>query len=197
MFSNCLQHNFTFNPLWSRLTVWCMTNVGSNWIIWYKCLPVSKDFEADVVRYDVIKWKYYPRYWPFVWGIHQSSVNFPHNGQWRGDLTFTLICALNKRLSKQSLGWWFETQSRPLWSHCNGCGLIYDAMITVHGIAWSHRTSSLTERMLTETCGDMWRHMASALWTVPHVLYMWHEFYGQRTIMHNSTIMCIHFRQWN
>ena len=27
---------------------------------------------------------------------------------------------LNKRLSKQSWGWWFETQKRPLWRHCNG-----------------------------------------------------------------------------
>ena len=27
---------------------------------------------------------------------------------------------LNKRLSKQSLGWWFETLSRPLWRHRYG-----------------------------------------------------------------------------
>ena len=26
---------------------------------------------------------------------------------------------LNKRLSKQSWGWWFETLSRSLWRHCN------------------------------------------------------------------------------
>ena len=26
---------------------------------------------------------------------------------------------LNKRLSKQSWGWWFETLSHPLWRHCN------------------------------------------------------------------------------
>ena len=26
----------------------------------------------------------------------------------------------NKRLSKQSGGWWFETASRPFWRHCNG-----------------------------------------------------------------------------
>ena len=26
---------------------------------------------------------------------------------------------LNKRLSEQSWGWWFETLSRPLWRHCN------------------------------------------------------------------------------
>ena len=30
------------------------------------------------------------------------------------------ICALNKRLSKKSWGWWFETPSRSLWRHCNG-----------------------------------------------------------------------------
>ena len=28
---------------------------------------------------------------------------------------------LNKRLSKQSWGWWFETSSCPLWRHRNGC----------------------------------------------------------------------------
>ena len=42
---------------------------------------------------DVIKWKYFPRYWPFVRGIHRSPVNSPHKGQWRGALMFTLICA--------------------------------------------------------------------------------------------------------
>ena len=42
---------------------------------------------------DVIKWKHFPRYWPFVREIHRSPVNFPHKGQWRGALMFTLICA--------------------------------------------------------------------------------------------------------
>ena len=31
---------------------------------------------------------------------------------------------LNKRLSEQWRGWWFETPSRPLWRHCNGVGRI-------------------------------------------------------------------------
>ena len=39
---------------------------------------------------DVIKWKHFPRYWPFV---HRSLVNSPHKGQWRGALMFSLICA--------------------------------------------------------------------------------------------------------
>ena len=41
---------------------------------------------------DVIKWKLFPRYWPFVRGIHRSPVNSPHKGQWRGALMFSLIC---------------------------------------------------------------------------------------------------------
>ena len=63
--------------------------------------------------------KHFPRYWPFVRGIHRSSVNSSHKGQWREALIFSLSCALNKRLSKQSWGWWFETPSRSLWRHCN------------------------------------------------------------------------------
>ena len=41
----------------------------------------------------VIKWKLLPRYWTFVWEIHRWPVNSPHNGQWRGALMFSLICA--------------------------------------------------------------------------------------------------------
>ena len=37
---------------------------------------------------DVIKWNNFPRYWPFVRGIHWSLVNSPHKGQWRRALMF-------------------------------------------------------------------------------------------------------------
>ena len=39
-----------------------------------------------------MKWKHFPRNWPFVRGIHRSPVNSPHKGQWRGALMFSLIC---------------------------------------------------------------------------------------------------------
>ena len=42
---------------------------------------------------DVIKWKHFPRYWPFVRGIHRSTAISPHKGQWHGALMFSLICA--------------------------------------------------------------------------------------------------------
>ena len=54
---------------------------------------------------DVIKWKYFPRYWPFVQGIHRSPVNSPHKGQWRGALRFSLICAwINGRVNNREAG---------------------------------------------------------------------------------------------
>ena len=79
---------------------------------------------------DVIKGKHFPRYWPFVQGIHRSPVNSPHKGQWRGALMFSLM-RLIKQLSKHSRGWWFETLSSPLWRHCNEFLLIWTTKITI------------------------------------------------------------------
>ena len=72
-----------------------------------------------------------PRYWPFVWGINRSPVNSPHKGHWRGTLMFSLICALNKRLSKQSLGLWFETPWRSLWRHCSSSNFIPNRILKI------------------------------------------------------------------
>ena len=53
---------------------------------------VISDYCVVRLHDDVIKWKHFPRHWPFVWGIHRSPVNSPHKGQWRGALMFSLIC---------------------------------------------------------------------------------------------------------
>ena len=61
---------------------------------------------------DIIKWKHFSRYWRFVRGIHWSSPNSPHKGQWRTALMLSLICVWTS-------GWvhdrWFEKPSRPLY----------------------------------------------------------------------------------
>ena len=59
---------------------------------------------------DVIKWKYFPRYWPFVRGIHRSPVNSPHKGQWRGTLMLSLISAWTN-------GWVNNRDAGDLWRH--------------------------------------------------------------------------------
>ena len=48
--------------------------------------------KLQCIHDDVIKWKHFPRHWPFVWGIHRSPVNSPHKGQRRGALMYSLIC---------------------------------------------------------------------------------------------------------
>ena len=65
---------------WVFTTDWC---VG----------PLHPSPPSPTLHDDVIKWKHFPRNWPFVRGIHRSPVNSPHKGQWRGALMFSLICA--------------------------------------------------------------------------------------------------------
>ena len=54
-----------------------------------------------------------------------SAGNSPVTGEFPTQRPVTrsfdvsLICALNKRLSKQPWGWWFETSSSSLWRHYN------------------------------------------------------------------------------
>ena len=49
--------------------------------------------------------EHFPRYWPFVRGIHRSMVNSPHKGQWRGALMFSLICVwINGWISNREAG---------------------------------------------------------------------------------------------
>ena len=54
-------------------------------------------------------------------GNSPVSVEFP--AQRPVPRSFDVFCdlRLDKRLSKQTWGWWFETPSCSLWRHCNGC----------------------------------------------------------------------------
>ena len=51
---------------------------------------------------DVIKWKHFLRYWPFVRGIHRSSVNSPH--KWRGALIFFICVWINGWVNNPEAG---------------------------------------------------------------------------------------------
>ena len=80
---------------------------------------------------DVIKWKHFPRYWPFVRGIHRSPVNSTHKGQWRDALTFSLICAwINGLVYNREAG---DLRRQRAHYHCNGmkCKPYCDGFIVV------------------------------------------------------------------
>ena len=81
---------------------------------------------------DVIK--HTPRYWPFVRGIHRSTVNSPHKGQWRGALMFSLICAwLN--------GWVNNREAGDLRRHRAHCDVIVMESIMSDDITESIKTT--------------------------------------------------------
>ena len=103
---------------------------------WAKCsFPVSWSLLADgpylsnrwmfsiADHGDVMKWRHFARYWPFVRGIHHRVPGeFPAQRPVTRSFDVSFDLLLNKRLSKQSWGWWFETLSCPLWRHCNVVG---------------------------------------------------------------------------
>ena len=81
---------------------WCSGGVSP--FIWYIFIwvfdisrrawkPNLKVWWKFSLHDDVIKWKHFPRYWPFVRGIHRSPVDSPRKGQWCGALMFPLIWA--------------------------------------------------------------------------------------------------------
>ena len=71
-------------------TAWmCNYIIKNSYVIIDQCLDITYYLLDD----DVIKWKQFPRNWPFLRGIHRSPVKYPHKGQWRGALMFSLICA--------------------------------------------------------------------------------------------------------
>ena len=98
---------FRHNPLWCgsyNLSRGCMI-----------CQFLLSPSSAGLVHDDVIKWKHFPRYWSLVGGIQWSQKFSSH------EVFFDM--RLNKRMSKQSRRWWFETPSHSLWCHSNNiCG---------------------------------------------------------------------------
>ena len=68
---------------------------------------------------DIIKWKHFPRYWPYVKGNSPVTGEFPAQRPVARSFIVFFDLHPNKRLSKQPWIWWFETPLRPLWRHCN------------------------------------------------------------------------------
>ena len=73
-----------------------------------------------VIQDDVIKWKHFPRYWPFVQGNSPFLGELPAQRPMTRSFHVFFDLHLYKRLSNQPWCWWFETPSCSLWRHCNG-----------------------------------------------------------------------------
>ena len=99
--SKVLKHHGSYNPLtWTRVSRYTLCYIWNIWYFRWEIFIAMHFFGFCVVTFtlstphdDVIKWKHFPRYWPFVRGIHRPPVNSPHKGQWRGALKFSFICS--------------------------------------------------------------------------------------------------------
>ena len=81
-------------------------------------------WKIPILHDDVNKWNHFPCYWSLVPGIHRPPVNsLTKASDAEFDIFFDM--RLNKLLSKQSWGMWFETPLRPIWRHCNDSGLLH------------------------------------------------------------------------
>ena len=93
------------------------------WHYWTNAREVNlkvKAIGSKIQKHDdVIKWKHFPRYWPFVRGIHRSPVDSHHKRPVTQSFDVFFDLRLNKRLSKQWRRPWFETPLYSLWRHCN------------------------------------------------------------------------------
>ena len=144
-------------PCITSATRRCCTNLSQwqrsfHWKLichWLKGVLLSDRWNTrswSFVRHDdVIKWKYFPSSCPFVGGIHRSSVNSPHKGQWHGAFTWCFLWSVNKRPSKPSRCRWFETHR----AHCN-----VNPPVTGHAELWCFFVVSPNIR----TAGDQWWH---------------------------------------
>ena len=101
----CLQNVLLFVPLqWSTHDLWSswdplrtasmtISSTSSQTSLAAACHVSIGTNGQQVLNDDVINWKHFPCYWPFVIGIHRSLVNSTRKGQWCGTLMFSLFCA--------------------------------------------------------------------------------------------------------
>ena len=107
-----------------------MSNINYSSASWFQ-----RQFSWTTVEVKASRWRHqmetFSAFLALCAGNSPVTGEFPHKGQWRGALMFSLICDLTKRFSKQSRGWWFGTPSRSLWRHCND-----GRVIAPHSCMW-------------------------------------------------------------
>ena len=104
---------------------------------------------------DATKWKYFPRYWPFV----RSPVYSPHKGQWRGALMFSLICVCKNSWVNNGDAGDFKTPLCSLWRHCNAAWwyimLLYSISMSYYSVH-TFQIASLKQAIALDSYLAVW-----------------------------------------
>ena len=119
---------------------------------------------------DVIKWKHFPRYWPFVRGIHRSPVNSPQKGQWHGALMFSLICAwINIWVNNREAGYLRRHRAH------------YDVTVMTQIFNWRNGESSdimtrYKPQSKLQNVPSRWRHMGAMAFEIRQLDCLFNSF---------------------
>ena len=126
MYSKCIKQSIAYDTssIMSVANVIVATNLPDHFVVFLllcgSCVVAVFVMVLTGTKHDdIIKWKHFPRYWPFVREIDR----WPWISQTKASdakLWCIFDLRLNKRLSKQSRRRWFDTPSYSLWRHCNG-----------------------------------------------------------------------------
>ena len=98
----------------------------SGYSIKLKCLNKSIQNNKQAYAWWRHQMETSPRYWPFCAGNSPVTGKFPTQKPVTRSFDVFFHLCLNKQLSKQSWGWWFETPSHQLWRHCNSLAVTKD-----------------------------------------------------------------------
>ena len=89
--------------------------IGCEWPLYCVFQKQTKLSNPD----DVIKWTTLSALLAICAGNSPATGEIPAQKPVTRSFDVFFDLRLNKRLSKQSWCWWFETPSHPLWRHCN------------------------------------------------------------------------------
>ena len=109
---------------------------------------------------DVIKWKHFPHYWPFVRGIHR----LPHKSQWRGALMFSLICVwINDWVNNREAG-----DLRRYRAHYVVTVMLYPLKFLPVSKASLHKCNMNEQTQINWAAAGIW-----LVWTHIYILYIY------------------------
>ena len=119
-------------PFWPWKIPWnsnCEIMILMNFIIWEVyftvCCMIScyyipdNPFVVEILTWWRHQMETFSALLAICAGNSPASGEFPAQKPVTRSFDVFFDLCLNKRLRKQSWGWWFETPSRPLWRHCN------------------------------------------------------------------------------
>ena len=106
---------------------------------------LTGNISSVMTKHMGVQQKHFPRYWPYVRGIHRWPVNSPHKGQWRGALIFSLICVWISR-------WESNREAGDLRHHRTNCYVIV--------MMEANKSHDALDTIVSNRCSARW-----TLWT--------------------------------